>query len=424
MERWIDYVSTMSYGDIYSFMARFSGGKDMSVRLIALSIILTMLLACMREPIPVAYSEETFRQAVQDRLGSKLLPEKPIVISGVKGVEMTVTAESILKPPFQLSSEVREQLSSCVNMASSQKDRFDFLYNCLFCSSKPFGYIADSTLSANACFQNHLGNCFAMTNLMVGAARFAKLEAYYMLVEDIVGNKVEADTVVLSNHIITGVQIGQDRRMVDFVPNTRHYYYVVLLSDLEAAGLYYNNIAARLLLEHKNKNARILFNIAEKFYPDSYQIQNNIGVMMLRNGNLSGARSHFLKALQLARFPDMVMGNVMKVFKKHGGMKSPYLLRKDMEKARKRNPYFYLSMASRNYWRRNYAVAMKLCETAKGIRRDIPEIYLLEFRIYAKLGLKRQQMETYRKLLKYEHFDGEAPPMPEVVDSPEGTGGE
>jgi Tfp pilus assembly protein PilF len=395
----------------------------MKLKLIGLSVMLILSSGCMRAPTPEAYTDKEFHKAVHNLLDPDMLPKSPITIPGGKGVTVTVTAESIMDPPFQLSPDVREQISPCVKMASSQKDRFDYLYNCLFNNSKPFGYMENSTLSADACFQNRMGNCFAITNLMVGAARFAKLDAYYMLVEDIVGNKMEKNTVVLSNHIITGIQIGQERRMVDFIPNTRHYYYVVLLSDIKAAGLYYNNLAARLLLQGQTGNARILFNIAEKLYPDSYQIQNNIGVMMLRNGDLSGAKTHFLKALQSARFPDMVMGNVMKIFENRKDMESLYLLRKDMEKARKRNPYFYLSMASRNYWQHNYAAALELCEIAKKIRGDIPEVYLLEFRVFAKLGLKKQEAEAYKQLLKYEHFDGEVPPMPKVVDPPENTGG-
>ena len=104
-------------------------------------------------------------------------------------------------------------------------------------------------------------------------------------------------------------------------------------------------------------------------------------------------------------------------------MESPYLLRKDLEKARRRNPYFYLSMASRNYWRRNYVAALELREIAKKLGEDIPAVYLLEYRIYAKLGLRKQDANAYKQLLKYEHFDKDALSMPEVVDPPEDTGG-
>jgi len=389
---------------------------------VILIIILALSSSCARAPVPVTYDGEAFRLAVENRVGHSLLPKEPIIISGGKGLDVTVTAESIMTPPFQLSQDVREALRPCVNMASTQWERFDGLYDCLFCSSSRFSYIADSTLSADACFQNHQGNCFAMTNLLIGAARYARLQVYYMLVEDIVGNKIEDNVVVHTNHIITAVQIGQDRRMVDFIPNTRHYYYVTLLSDIEAAGLYYNNLAAQLLLQHQDKKAGILFHIAEKLYPDSYQIQDNLGVLMLRKGNRLGAKRHFLKALQLARFPDLVMGNVMRVFERRGDIELLHMLRKDMQRVKQRNPYFYLSLASRDYWRRDYQTAMKLCETARGIREDIPEIYLLEFRIYAKLGLKKQQAKAYRKLLKYEHYDKEAPPMPKVVDPPKSSG--
>jgi len=258
-----------------------------------------------------------------------------------------------------------------------------------------------------------------MTNLLVGAARFAKLDAYYMLVEDIIGNQAQGNTVIHTNHIITAIQIGPDRRLVDFIPNSKRYHYLTLLSDIEATGLYYNNLGARLLLQKRDGEAEKLFRVAVALYPDSYQIHNNLGVLVLRRGNVMEARGHFLNALESARFPDLVLGNMMKTFEKSGNMKAFELLRKDLDKAKKRNPYFYLSLARRDYWKRNYQAALKLCHIAKRIDRNIPEIYSLEFRIYGILGLTTKQAKAYRKLLEYEHFDKDAPPMPEVNAPPQ-----
>ncbi|NOY22503.1 MAG: hypothetical protein GXO70_03180 [Acidobacteria bacterium] len=392
-----------------------------------LILILILPVACMRGPERVVYTPDSFRREVSSRLGGKLAQVGVISVPGGKGISQVVTAGSLLISPFELSSGTREDISHCLKTGTSQKERFNFLYNCLFGDSEAFAYIADSTLSADNCFQNHQGNCFSMTNLLVGAARFARLDAYYMLVEDIIGNQSQGGTVIHTNHIITAIQIGPERRLVDFIPNSKRYHYLTLLSDVEAAGLYYNNLGARLLLGKRDVEAEKLFKIAAALYPDSYQIHNNLGVLVLRKGNILEAREHFLKALQSARFPDLVLGNMMKTFEKSGNMKSFDLLRKDLDKAKKRNPYFYLSLARRDYRRRNYTAALKLCHIAKRIDRDISEIYLLEFRIYGIMGQTTKQAKAYKKLLKYEHFDKETPPMPDVVDSPEmpiGSSGE
>jgi tetratricopeptide (TPR) repeat protein len=389
---------------------------EMIKKQVPMIIMLILSTACMRGPEQVVYTPEGFRREVSNRLSHQFGRIGTISVPGGKDVTQVVTAGSLLTPPFELSPRTREGLRHCLKAGVSQQERFNFLYNCLFGNSERFAYIADSTLSADACFQNHQGNCFAMTNLLVGAARYARIDAYYMLVEDIIGNQAQGDTVIHTNHIITAVQIGPERRLVDFIPNSKRYHYVTLLSDVEATGLYYNNLGARLLLKKRDKEAETLLRVAVALYPNSYQIHNNLGVLVLRKGNFLEARQHFLTALKTARFPDLVLGNMMKTFERSGNMKAFELLRKDLDKAKKRNPYFYLSLARREYWRHNYSAALRLCHIAKRISDDVADIYLLEFRIYGKLGLKKKQKKAYKKLLKYEHFDKDALPMPEVVD--------
>ncbi|MCK5879199.1 MAG: hypothetical protein KAH24_05445, partial [Holophagae bacterium] len=237
---------------------------------IAILIILLILsTACVRGPEQVVYTPDEFRREVSNRLDQQLGRVGTISVPGGKGVTQVVTAASLLTRPFELSPRTMEDLRHCVKRATPQKERFNFLYNCLFDNSKRFKYIADSTLSADGCFQNQQGNCFSMTNLLVGVARFAKLDAYYMLVEDIIGNQAQGNTGIRSNHIITAIQIGPDRRLVDFIPNSKRYHYLTLLSDIEATGLYYNNLGARLLLQKRNGEAEKLFKIAVALYPDS-----------------------------------------------------------------------------------------------------------------------------------------------------------
>ncbi len=385
---------------------------------IALIILLILITACLHRPGRVVYKPEGFRREMSSRLADQLGSFGTISVPGGKGLTQLIAVNSLLVPPFELSSRTMNDIRHCLKPATAQRERFNFLYHCLFGDSGRFTYIADSTLSGDACFQNRQGNCFSMTNLLVGAARFARIDAYYMLVEDIIGNQTKGGTVIHTNHIITAIQIGPERRLVDFIPNSKRYHYLTLLSDIEAAGLYYNNLGARLLLKKRNADAERLFRVAVALYPDSYQIHNNLGVLVLRKGNVKEAREHFVKALQTARFPDLVLGNMMKTFEKSGNMKAFDILRKDLDKAKKRNPYFYLSLARRDYWKGDYGAALKLTHTAKRIRRDIPEIYLLQFRIYSRLGLKKKQAKAYKTLLKYEYFDKDAPPMPELVDPP------
>ncbi len=384
--------------------------------LVILSVILLLSASCLRAPERIQYTEDSFRREVRHRLGNQLNKIGTVSIPGANGVHQIVTAVSLLVPPYALSPEAAAKLDQCVKPATSERERFKNLYNCMLGASGRFSYVADSTLSADTCYQTQQGNCFSMTNLLVGSARFGGLEACYMLVEDIIGNQAEGNTVIHSNHIITAVRIGTKWRLVDFIPNSKRYHYLTLLSDIEAAGLYYNNLGARLLLEGRNDDAERLLTVAVALYPDSYQIQNNLGVLMLRKGSALKARVHFMKALRAARFPDLVLGNVMKTFQKTGNMKSFELLKKELERAKRRNPYFYIELARQYYSKKEYQAVLRECKIARRIDRTIPEIYLLQFRSYEVLNMRKKQLKAYRKLLKYGHSAPGGPLMPAMTD--------
>ncbi|NOZ13916.1 MAG: tetratricopeptide repeat protein [Acidobacteria bacterium] len=384
---------------------------------VILTVILLLPTACLRTPGRIRYTADGFRREVRHRLGHQLKKIGTISVPGGNGVRQIITAESLLVPPYALSPEAKAGLGKCLKPATSERDRFKNLYNCMLGASGGFSYIADSTLSADTCYQSRQGNCFSMTNLLVGAARFGGLEACYMLVEDIIGNQAEGNTVIHSNHIITAVRIGPKWRLVDFIPNSKRYHYLTLLSDIEAAGLYYNNLGARLLLDGHNNEAETLLRVAAALYPDSYQVQNNLGVLILREGNVLKARAHFLRALGAARFPDLVLGNVMNTFQKTGNMKSFELLRKDLEKAKRRNPYFYIELARRYYRKKEYRAVLRECKIARRINRTIPEIYLLQFRSYGALGMTTKKLKAYKKLLKYSHSEESS--IPVITDTPD-----
>ncbi len=373
--------------------------------------LLLHTIGCVRGPQQLTYTPDAFRTAVLKRLGPEWNRMKPISISNNSGIRQLITPSTLLRAPFEFSPGQSVLFRPCIKWGIPQRERFNYLYNCLLNSSPRFKYSAGTTLNAASCFREHIGNCFSMTNLLIGISRYAKLDANYVLVEDIIGNREAGKVVIHTNHIVTAIRIGTERRLIDFLPGKKRYHYLTLLSDVEAAGLYYNNLGSALFLQNRQAAARELLGIALKLYPDSYQIQNNFGVLLLREGDIAGAKHYFLKALQTARFPDLVMGNVLKIFEKTGNMAEFKRIRKKLEKAKKRNPYFYLDLADREFNRKGYHTALKYCRIAKRINPMVPEIYRLEFRIYSALNMEKKKAKAYKKLLKYIHYDEVLPPV-------------
>lgn len=368
------------------------------------SLILSLgllLTGCYQEPRSVSMKPVSFREAVRTRL--EPIPELSIPVGGdsVDQPDLIVTRDMILQPPFYLSPEILLEIKDCIPTTGDESQRYRFLRNCLVVGGNGFTYNPTGTLDAVTCYQRKEGNCFAFTNLFIGAARKSKLNAYYMLVEDIIGNQSEGSTIIHTNHIIAAVQMGVNRVLVDFIPNPREYHYTTVLTDIEAAGLFYNNLAARLLLDNREREAEMLFHVARALYPDSYQIHNNVGVLKLRRGKLDEARHHFSIALQRARFPDLVLGNVLTTYERTGNMHAYEDVQTELENARKRNPYVYISMAKKAFRRGEYENALQMLDTARRIKKEIPEIYSLQMQIYGTIGDASGHREAYQDFLKY-----------------------
>ena len=364
-------------------------------------VLLSVLVGCAGEPRVIYYPADAFRAAVKDKLVG--IPEMTIPIGSDSAADavLVIDRKFLLHPPYELTPEIIDSIKPCVSVSGDEWVRYKQLRNCLVGGPEAYKYSATGTLDAETCYRLREGNCFSLTNLFVGASRLSRLSAYYMLVEDIIGNQSEGQTVIHTNHIIAAVPVAHDRILVDFIPNPRKYRFTTILSDIEAAGLFYNNLAARLLLDDREDEAEQLFRVAYALYPDSYQINNNVGVLRLRQGRLASAREHFAKALSLARFPDLVLGNVLTTYERTGNLHAYELVRAELENARRRNPFVYISLAGRAYNRGDYTDALEFLDVARKINRKIPDIYGIQIRIYELLGDEPKRKKAFQNLVKY-----------------------
>lgn len=363
--------------------------------------MLLILAGCVEEPRVVYFTPETFKAAVATRIAGLPDMEIPIGSDNPMNAELVVNRNYVLRSPSRMTPEIVASLRECIDMSGDEWRRYRKLRACVVGGENSYTYVKSATLDAETCFHSKEGNCFALTNLFVGAARLANLDAYYMLVEDIISNRSDGQTVIHTNHIIAAIPVAHDRILVDFIPNPRQYRFTTILTDIEAAGLFYNNLAAGLLLEKREYEADHLFRIAQALFPDSYQIHNNIGVLKLRLGDLEAARSHFAKALSLARFPDLVLGNVLTTYERTGNLEAYEDIKAELETARKRNPFVYVSLAVRAYQRGEYLDALDLLEIARNIDRTIPDIYSLQMQIADAWGDQALKQKAYKNLIKY-----------------------
>jgi len=354
---------------------------------------------CAGSPKKVVYTPVEYEAEVRRRLVDHL-PTPSVSYHGFlepgRGA-YTLEVEP-LRPPFLLGSGDAERIDGCVGRTGGDRLRLAQLRDCVINRPEKIHYNGTLTLDAPGCLELREGNCFALTNLFVGAARHSGLRAWYVMVEDVITNRSAGAQVFHINHIVCGVMVNSGQQLVDFIPDPRDYHVITTLSDIEAAGLYYNNLGANLMLSGRNHEAGQLLEMARRLYPDSYQVQNNLGLLHRRLGDLEAAQVHFEQAFALARFPDLIMGNLLQLYRETGQAEKMEDLRRTLSQVSRRNPYLYVALAREAVLEEDHERALDYLAIARRINRRIPAIYALECEIWEVLEKPRRFKRARKKL--------------------------
>ncbi len=371
--------------------------------------VLALQICCAGSPKKVIYTPDEFRSEVRRLVGGD---HPPLQIRFEKLLDKSrdgYTQEvDLLRPPFQMDAASRKMVLDCVGFSGSEAVRLMQLRDCVINRPTKISYNGTLTLDAFGCLELREGNCFALTNLFIGAARDAGLRSYYVMVEDVITNRSAGRQVFHINHIVSGVIVNSGHRMVDFIPDPREYHVRTTLSDIEAAGLYYNNLGANLMLADDLDGAFYLLDVARRLYPDSYQVWNNLGLLQRRRGDLEAAGKAFEKAFSLARFPDLILGNLLSLYLETGQSDRVADLRRQLDRVSRRNPYLYIALARESFREEEYQQALEHLSTARRINRRIPAIYVLEGEIWEILENPRLLKRARRKLARLLELEGDA----------------
>ncbi len=362
-------------------------------------LLLVLQAACVGNPKQMIFTPEEFAAEVSSRLEGDSRPVRVEHDDFLDtGRELYTIEVDVLRPPYLLDQAARERIVDCVGYTGSDQARLMQLRDCVINRPSRIRYNSTLTLDAAGCLELQEGNCFALTNLFVGAAREAGFRSWYVLVEDVITNRAVGQQVFHINHIVSGLMVNSGQRLVDFIPNPREYHVQTPLSDIEAAGLFYNNLGAALMVDDEQEGAEYLLGVAERLYPESYQVQNNLGLLHRRRGDLDAAREAFERAFTMARFPDLVMGNLLNLYRETGDADRAEDLRRQLGRVSRRNPYFYLALAREAFAEEDHQATLELLGAARRINRRIPAIYVLECELWEALDKPRRLKRARKKL--------------------------
>lgn len=201
--------------------------------------------------------------------------------------------------PLGVTPEMAEWARAVTRGNCSQLARLHRLQVALFDPGQfPFEYDRSLNLTAAEAFHQRRGNCLAFTVLFVALGRSVGVPVQLYRAERVLRVAREEDLVVLNRHVVAGLPLAAAIKVFDFqVDSEIAYGHFEPLPDRSASAMYHTNIGVRLLRDGDLDPARRHLEIATLLDPALASAWVNLGVARRRGGDVEGAMSAYAQAL-------------------------------------------------------------------------------------------------------------------------------
>lgn len=288
-----------------------------------------------------------------------------------------------------LTDEVKAELLKHIDPEWSELRRFRALRSYLF-DDEGLGlkYDAKATLTASEAFEAGRGNCLAVSNLFVAAARFYEIESGFETVSvrptwDSVGAMM-----IRYEHIVAAGDLGRgDEYVVDFLPdladmsNERDR-----LTDTEALALYFNNRGADAVINGDNERAVQELLRSIKLWPENSDPWSNLGATFRRLGESRLSEASYKRALALDKNNYSALANLTQFYLVEGRVDEAQAFVAEVHNYYSKNPYYHYYLARLSYNTGEYEEALGFLNAAVSLKRDEKDFYIAMADTYRRLG--------------------------------------
>lgn len=208
-------------------------------------------------------------------------------------------------------------------------------------------YDAAGTRTAAETFRAQAGNCLSLSLLFAAMARELGIDATFQEVRVAPQWDRRGNTVFSTRHINVVGELGHamDYEM-DFYPElARGGIGRRPLTDAEAVGQYYNNMAAEHLAAGELASAYVYLVTAIEVAPRLDYAWTNLGVLYQRNGQMQAAEAALRHALRLDRRNTSAMSNLARLLRAGGDAEESSALVRRLQRLQRRNPYYQFALA-------------------------------------------------------------------------------
>ena len=312
-------------------------------------------------------SDAHTQQRIAERLGDE---------TAALGVEL----------PFALDDELRALVEKHVSRVGGDSWRMDQITELIF-GEIGLKYELTPTRDAIQTYRTGKGNCLSFVNLLVGIAREARLNPFYVEVKDYQRWRYDRGAVVSHGHIVAGMYLDGKMSTFDFLPyRAKSYRDLQPIDDVQATAHHYNNLGAEALLAGDLETARTNLELAVRIAPSFAKAANNLGVLYLREDQTQRAAEVFESALESAADDVALLANLARTYQVLGRNAEADELLAKLDGVRHMSPFYFLYRGEALLAAGEPQRALELM--AKALRNDseLPEVHIGLVKTYLALG--------------------------------------
>lgn len=298
-------------------------------------------------------------------------------------------APAATPPPTAVPPELRQRLhDEVLSTPSGRRQRIEQLLHFMI-DPDALGIVYDeaATNSIAQTYATRKANCLSFTLLFLALAREAGLEAHGQEIRNTLSWHQEQGTIYRSNHVNAGVRIGGRSLTVDTSGDT------VITGERPAAiseerllAHYYNNLAMEQLARGDIAAGLRLMDAALAKAPDYAALWSNLGVLHMRNQDITAAERSYLKALKLDPEDDGAIFNMLSLAQRQGDTGREAEFRRRLSRVQQKDPLHHF-MLGMNYERRDdYAKAIVHYQRAIHLYRGEHRFYAALAQAHLKAG--------------------------------------
>ena len=265
-----------------------------------------------------------------------------------------------------------------------------------------FQYEANKSLTAIQAWKTKRGDCMAYTNLYVGLARHLKIPVFFVHISE-TQNYYERDGLYfVSSHMAVGCLFQYYTVVVDFTEQKSEYSLALYDStdDSTAVALFYNNVAVDYLMEGEVQRAEQLLRYLIAELPNLKEAQNNLGVVLMRQGRFAEA----LKVLQdaIALFPEYqpLYTNATQAAKGAGQPELAKSLEVQGKRFLEQDPFFIFNQGLARFQQKDYPGALALIKKALSRQPNSPMLCAWIAKIQLTAGDEESGKEAFARAQK------------------------